>query len=335
MSSPLPAQAPHAVAAERVASAAPRGESGAIRLKAGDLMPLSARSDAPAARRAAGHLAAIAAAASALWFALGSWWALPLTILLGYVLAFLFTMEHETAHQTAFRTRAWNYVLGHVAGFAILLPYEYYRAFHWEHHRYTQDPERDPELAMPLPGTPAGLLWTWSGGPMLIGRLRLLFAHGVRGKVSVPWVQPDKRPLIAREARAYLAGYAMVIAASMAAGSAVVVWLWLLPLLVGQLFLRPYLLAEHTGCAHSADMLENTRTTYTNAIVRFFAWNMPFHAEHHAYPAVPFHALPGLNRLLARHIVHTAPGYPAATATVVRHLLSHPSTAPATSSTGR
>jgi len=296
--------------------------SGAVRLRAKELGPLSVRTDAPAARRAVGHLGAIAAAAGALWFALDSWWMLPLTVLLGYFLVFLFTMEHETAHQTAFRTRAWNYLLGHLAGFAILLPYEYYRAFHWEHHRHTQDPARDPELSVPLPSTRLGLLWTWSGLPILIGRLRLLYAHGVRGTVKVPWVAPGKRPVIVREARAYLAGYGLIVACSLAAGSFVAVWLWLVPLVLGQLFLRPYLLAEHTGCAHSPNMLENTRTTYTNAIVHFFAWNMPFHAEHHAYPAVPFHALPRLNQLLAPQIVHTERGYGAASVTVVRYLLA-------------
>ena len=31
----------------------------------------------------------------------------------------------------------------------------------------------------------------------------------------------------------------------------------------------------------------------------FLAWNMPYHAEHHAFPAVPFHNLPAVNRLIA------------------------------------
>jgi fatty acid desaturase len=53
-----------------------------------------------------------------------------------------------------------------------------------------------------------------------------------------------------------------------------------------------YLMAEHTGCALSSDMLANSRTTLTNAAVRFIVWNMPFHAEHHAFPSPPFHALP-------------------------------------------
>jgi len=301
-----------------------------FRLKAQELLPLSVRNDGPAARRALGHLGAIALGGTALWHALGTVWAVPLTLLQGYCIAFLFTAVHETAHQTAFKTRAWNYLLGHVAAFAIFLPYEYYRAYHWVHHRHTQDPQKDPELAMPLPHTRLGIAWLWTGMPIWIGRARLLFAHGVRGKVSVPWVPEDKRALIVREARLYLLGYAAVVVASVLAGSLAALWLWVVPLLAGQLFLRPYLLAEHTGCAHSPDMLENTRTTFTNRFVHFFAWNMPFHVEHHAYPAVPFHALPRLHKLLASHITHTADGYPAATADVVRHLrsLSTPSCAP-------
>jgi fatty acid desaturase len=43
--------------------------------------------------------------------------------------------------------------------------------------------------------------------------------------------------------------------------------------------------------------------------VRFFAWNMPYHAEHHAYPSVPFHALPSVHRAIARDLQVTASGY--------------------------
>ena len=292
-----------------------------FRVGATDLKALAVRSNAPACLRAAGHLGAIAVGGVALWHSLGTFWALPLTLLQGYFIAFLFNVVHETAHQTAFRTRAANYFIGHFAGFAVLLPYEYYRAYHWQHHRHTQDPEKDPELATPLPRTRAAIAWYWTGMPIWTGRARMLWRHGVLGRVTVPRVPPEKRPLIVREARLYLLGYASVIAASAFAGSAAALWLWIVPLMAGQLFLRPYLLAEHTGCAHTPDMLANTRTTYTNAFVHFFAWNMPFHVEHHAYPAVPFHALPRLNALLASHIANTAPGYPAATARVVRHLL--------------
>jgi fatty acid desaturase len=56
-------------------------------------------------------------------------------------------------------------------------------------------------------------------------------------------------------------------------------------------------------------MFVNTRTTFTTAIVRFLAWNMPYHAEHHTYPAVPFHNLPALHLRMKAHLKVTADGY--------------------------
>ena len=56
-------------------------------------------------------------------------------------------------------------------------------------------------------------------------------------------------------------------------------------------------------------MLENTRTTFTNSLVCFLAWNMPYHVEYHAYPAVPFHQLPTFHEFTKAHIAHTEDGY--------------------------
>ena len=84
-------------------------------------------------------------------------------------------------------------------------------------------------------------------------------------------------------------------------------------LLLGQPVLRLYLLAEHGRCPFVANMFENTRTTFTNALVRRLAWNMPYHAEHHAWPVVPFHRLPDLHVMTAPHLRVTAPGYAAFT----------------------
>lgn len=291
-----------------------------FRLAAGELATLSTRRDLPGMLRALGHLGAIAVTAGALARLHGTAWALPLTALLGYLIAFLFAAVHEAAHRTAFRTRWLNVLTGHLAAFAIVHPYEYYRAFHWDHHRYTNDPARDPELAQPLPRTLPGLAWMMTGIPGLLRRMPLLLRHCRYAGVVEPWVPEGSRSRVVTEARCYAAGYACVIAVSIAAQSLAAVWFWLLPLLVGQVFLRPYLLAEHTGCPHTPDMSENTRTLRTNAFVRFFAWNMPYHAEHHAYPIVPFHALPSLHGHLAPHLVHAGHGYLRAISAVAAHL---------------
>jgi fatty acid desaturase len=49
-------------------------------------------------------------------------------------------------------------------------------------------------------------------------------------------------------------------------------------------------------------------------------WNMPYHAEHHLYPSIPFHHLPALHLKLRRQLKHVAPGYVAANRAVIRSL---------------
>ena len=90
-----------------------------------------------------------------------------------------------------------------------------------------------------------------------------------------------------REARLYLAGYVALLLISLALHTALLLWVWIVPLLIGQLFLRPYLYAEHTGCERTRSAFDNTRTTYTGIMMKWFAWNMPYHVEHHAYPSIP------------------------------------------------
>ena len=93
----------------------------------------------------------------------------------------------------------------------------------------------------------------------------------------------------------------------------VLLWVWIVPVLIGQPVLRIYLLAEHGDAPHVANMLANSRTTFTTALVRFLAWNMPYHAEHHSMPMVPFHQLPALHRAMKAHLATTAEGYVAFT----------------------
>jgi len=140
------------------------------------------------------------------------------------------------------------------------------------------------------------------------------------GRADRPWMAPsERRPLII-EARAYLTVYLAVAAVSIAVGSPAALVVWIVPWMVGQAFLRPYLLAEHTACAFTRDCLENTRTTLTWPLVRLFAWNMPYHAEHHAYPAIPFHALPRLHARVRGEIENLEPGYVRASVKVARYL---------------
>ncbi|QOZ79627.1 fatty acid desaturase [Bradyrhizobium sp. CCBAU 53351] len=277
------------------------------------LRQLSARSDLRGAVQSLGHYGAIALLVALIWKVSSTWgvlWALPLMAVQGYVVAFLFMAVHETAHKTAFKSRGLNLAVGHLSAFIIGLPYEYYCLFHWDHHRYTQDPDKDPELIVGVkPASDTQLAVAYSGLLQVAGRLRLMLGHAITGNVTVPWIPESKRAVIVREARAYAALYVLLLALSLWFSSALLLWVWIVPLVIGQFFLRPYLYAEHTGCERTRSAFENTRTTYTGAVVKWFAWNMPYHVEHHAYPSIPFHALPKLNAIVDGEIVHRGHGY--------------------------
>ncbi|GAB4388169.1 fatty acid desaturase [Albidovulum sp.] len=271
---------------------------------------LTATSDAAGLRRLAQHAALIAGAGGLIAAQVPGWWLLvPLQ---GIALVFLFTLEHECTHRTPFRSAALNDAVGRVAGTAIFLPFSWFRAFHLAHHRFTNLPGQDPELDSPKPETVGQWLrhvsglGVWRSQAAVILRLAL-------GRERARYLPPRALPRMRREARAMLGLYALAAASLL--WSPLVLWVWLVPLLVGQPFLRLYLLAEHGDCPRVASMFENTRTTFTNRLVRFLAWNMPYHVEHHVFPAVPFHKLPELHRLMRRELRVTAPGYAAFTRT--------------------
>jgi fatty acid desaturase len=237
----------------------------------------------------------------------GVYWLLA-SIAHGIVLVFLFTPLHESIHGTAFRSPWLNAIVSHLAGYLLLLPPRYFRYFHFAHHRFTQDPEHDPELESPKPRTRLQYVWHLSGIPYWTGAVRGLvnnaFGRNIGAYVPAPAV-----PKLIREARLFLFSYAITALLGIAFGATSILYLWLIPALLGQPFLRAYLLAEHAACPLVADMLANTRTTFCNVVIRFLAWNMPHHTAHHALPTVPFHRLPELTGLLRERLKVTADGY--------------------------
>ena len=253
----------------------------------------------------------IAAPPMALIEMLGSFWPqvlVGLMTLQGVLIVFLFTLLHEVIHRTAFRSRWLNSAVGWLSGLAIALPPEWFRQFHFAHHRFTHDPDRDPELAAPSKAGALPLLWHVSGIPLWKSNIRTLFRNAA-GLCRDDFVPQHCQNRIRWEARVMIGLYALAIGGSLAVGSSMLLWVWVLPALLGQPFLRLYLMAEHEGCTHSTNMFANTRTILTNAVTRWLAWNMPYHAEHHAVPSVPFHRLPALHELTRPHLQVVQKGY--------------------------
>jgi fatty acid desaturase len=226
----------------------------------------------------------------------------------GILIAFLFTLLHETIHQTAFRSAWFNEAVARLASFALALPADWFRYFHFAHHRYTQDPEKDPELAFAKPSTPWQYGLHVSGLPVWRDHVKTL-VRNASGHCRDSFVPPKGHDKVRNEARLMLIGYAAVTGLSLYFSTPVPIFAWIIPALIGQPFLRLYLLAEHGRCPYVSNMLENSRTTLTNLLVRRLAWNMPYHAEHHAYPGVPFHRLPEFHHLIETHLKQVENGY--------------------------
>lgn len=274
------------------------------------LKGLSVRSDAKGLVRLAGHLALIGATSLAVWLASSTWLAWPAMFAQGMALVFLFCALHETVHRTAFASLWLNGIVAHVAGFIVVLPPAWFRAFHLAHHRHTQIPGEDPELDDKRVDTWPRYLWHVSGLKYWTSALGGLATHAL-GNVPERYVAPGLGPRVIVEARWFVAGYALLAAGSVLLGTDALLRYWILPVLLAQPVLRLYLLAEHGLCPFIGDPFSNTRTTFTTRFVRFLAWNMPYHTEHHAFMGVPFHALPAVHNRFRIRLENTSDGYAA------------------------
>ena len=259
---------------------------------------LTGRSNRTGLLRLGAHAGLLLGTGVAIRLTTGSIWVAPALLAHGIVLVALFAGLHESVHRTAFSSRRLSDAVAATIGFLQLLPARHFRLFHLAHHRFTGNPAHDPELVTPRPASLPRYVRHVSGCDHWAQRFGELWRHA-RGRVSAPYVPEVQRGRIVREARWHAATYLMIAAGAVATGWTAPVLYWWLPLLVGQPWLRLVLLAEHSGCPDVPDMLENTRTTLTAAPVRFLMWNMPYHAEHHAWTGVPFHALPLLHERLA------------------------------------
>jgi fatty acid desaturase len=278
-------------------------------LSADDLAQLNQRSDWAGGLHFLGHLGLIAVS-GILWMQGPLWLAIPALVIYGASLALMFCAMHECCHRTAFEQPRLNDAAAWIAGVLSFYNSTFYRRYHKWHHRYTQIPGKDPELDYPKPTNGFEYIRHLSGLPWWISK--------VQGHVSVAlgrlegcyFLPESSHREVILSTRWQLTVYLLVAGVGVLLGHPwLLLKLWILPLAVGQPLLRFVLLAEHTGCPNDEDPLDNTRTTLTLAPLRWMMWNMPFHAEHHLYPSIPFQALPQAHETLKPYFRRVEPGY--------------------------
>jgi fatty acid desaturase len=274
------------------------------------LKRLYARSDGAGARQTLAHVALLVVGGWLVLATRDTWWVAPALLLQAILVNALFGAMHESVHYGSFKSRRAADLLAFFSGAAILNNAGFYRHYHMAHHRYTQDPARDPELiTATVPRNWKTYLLRVSALPFFALRFRdiVLFPFGFRGNVT--YIDEKAWPEVRRWGRGLLALYAVLLLGSIALHTTALLWVWILPLLIGAPLLRLYLLCEHTLCPNSDDGFANTRTTLCNPLLRFVMWNLPYHAEHHLLPSVAFHHLPEAHQYLKPHLKFVAQSY--------------------------
>jgi fatty acid desaturase len=242
--------------------------------------------------------------------------AIPAAVLLGAVWASLFAPFHEFTHQTPFRSRRLNLIGAWLTGIPFGMTPTTYREFHFAHHRFTHDPEKDPELGgnatlASWPANPRSWFWMITGLGLLWLKIGLMFRlallSSANSELPYPWDQRDEWARIIWENR-LLALVWTGLAILTLVGVRGAGWV-LVALIPCHVFQSIWLTTEHTGLPFQGTILNRTRTVYTSAFIRWWLWNMNYHAEHHAWPAIPWHALPLVHQRVADNLEHESWGY--------------------------
>jgi len=279
-----------------------------------ELNVLNAKSNLKGSLQLAGHLA-VMAGSGYLWGAnmqnISDRWyiALPALVLYGFSFAIMFAPLHEASHRTVFTNNQANDALFWFAGLLSFYNSTFYRLYHKWHHRYTQILDKDPELSDRKPTNLSEYIIEISGLNWWIGKFRRHFLTAIGNLDNCPFIPESSRAEVIRSTRLQLLVYTVAIVISVYFQQPWFLTYWLLPLAIGQPFLRLILLAEHTDRPNTDDMLTNTRTTLTLAPLCFLIWNISYHAEHHLYASIPFHQLAAAHEKLGSHFKGVENGY--------------------------
>jgi fatty acid desaturase len=248
----------------------------------------------------------------------------------GLAMLTFFASMHESGHGTAFATPWLNRAALWISAPIMLQSPTFFREFHFEHHRSTSDPTKDPEVSgLPnvlgeWPGNPMFYLAEASGQHLLAGKAAFtlacaLFPFDAMFDRFFPFLRRSLRRRVAWESRFVVALHVAGFWAgwTLLPGFSTLLLAWPIAHLGLGLFVMP----EHTGLPRTGTQIHRTRTTIGNPLLRRAMWNMSYHAEHHACPSVPFHAAPELHRILGPELEHVSPGYPAFHAEAFRRSL--------------
>lgn len=235
-----------------------------------------------------------------------SWAYWFLQIFLGLSIFRCFVILHECGHNTLFRQKFFNTLIGYLLSPLCLHPYTCWREVHQEHHRWVGIVDKDPTEVHWLELRDSKtlqklfqLLWkTW----LPIGFIKYV--------VEVFWLYPIRKFKQGQQIKAWqglfsviavvlphlvlifclgVIGYC-VLFGPMILGFFVLIENMIMPLHAG---LFPYLSQDHPKPLSYYEQDAITRTVkISRVLAMLLAYNFNLHTEHHLFPYTPWYYLP-------------------------------------------
>jgi fatty acid desaturase len=281
--------------------AATNAASSGVYLDRKTVKALCRRSDRPGLIYVLKWVISLLVSGCLIYLAQDSLWVWPAMFIYGTILSVpAYSMSHETAHGTAFKTRWLNEMLNWITALLYIEEPLHRRYTHTNHHTYTWHVGKDSQMPFDTPMAFGGWLAEATGYASLyfavITNFRLMFARYTAIMRSV--IPADELPHVRRNAWIFFLVYAAT-GGLIVLGVNELLWFLVIPMLLGRPSMVLITLIQHVEMAeNSPSIIDSTRSFKTNWIVSFLYMNMHNHVEHHLYPQVPFYSLPALHEAI-------------------------------------
>jgi beta-carotene hydroxylase len=200
----------------------------------------------------------------------------------GYVTA------HEAMHSTIGRKGTkqwfWNELTGQLSMIPLMFPFSIARVTHLQHHRFPNDPVRDPDYPDGAPSLRAAL---WKGW---LNRQpgKTAHAHHIKRVLLEEIGTPEAKAALKQTALVQLAGTLFFIGMALAGYAMEIAMVWWLPRWFALLHTHVFFSWETHHPQTGTGRYDNTRI-FKSSVGPFLSMWIEFHLVHHLYPNIPMH----------------------------------------------
>ena len=242
----------------------------------------------------------------------GTLWSIPALLLYGNIFyCKIISIQHETNHETYFKTRALNKFFYHITSLLGGFEAVRWKWSHFHHHTYTiftHEEVYDYENNSPKPTEPIRFLLNFLPlGPIInIQKIRhfthfeiIKHSFGIITPVVNITVPEKEIKKIINSSRLYVGFWLIIILSSIFFKTWLPIIMLILPPFYGNTILMICGMTQHAGLADNIkDHRKSTRTVIMNPFFSFLYSNMEYHIEHHIFPKIPCHNLKAFHHVV-------------------------------------